>query len=316
MITPSLLALTLAACGSDGKDGAPGPSGADGRDGTDGSSALVNITPEPAGANCAHGGNRIDYGQDTNRNNVLDAGEVTGTKYVCDGAPPVTYTIGGTVTGLTGSLVLQNNSDVFLTMSASGSFTFGPPVVSGGAYEVSVHTQPPGQTCTVANGSGIATANVTNVQVTCTTNPLTLQKITPAAGATDVDRTAPLSMVFSAALDAAKVIPANVTLTSAAGDQPITLTVSGTELTATPTRQLLPATTYTLKASTNVQGIHGEQLAAAAVGSFTTQDGQWRTPVFAETNDAATATVPQIAVDANGNALVVWQQSSGTMNSI
>lgn len=360
LMISTLVALALSACGSDGKDGTPNrngtggssalvdvssePAGANCASGgqridygqdtnrnnvldagevtgtryacTDGSSALVDITPEPAGANCAHGGNRVDHGQDANSNAVLDASEITGTQYVCNGAPPVTYTIGGTVTGLTGSLVLQNNSDVFLTMSASGSFTFGPRVVSGDDYAVSVQTQPPGQTCTVSNGSGDATANVTDVQVTCTTHPLTLVNITPAADATDVDRTASLSMEFSAALDAAKVVPANVTLTSAGGDQPIALSVSGTQLTAVPTRQLLPATTYTLQASTNVEGIHGEQLAAAASGSFTTQDGRWGTAVLAETNDAGTAQNPQIAVDANGNAIVVWQQSDGTRNNI
>ena len=87
--------------------------------------------------------------------------------------PPTTFTIGGALTGLaTGaSVVLQNNGGSNLTASANGAFTFTAAVNSGAAYAVTVLTQPSGQTCTVASGSGTASANVTNVAVTCVTNP-------------------------------------------------------------------------------------------------------------------------------------------------
>ncbi len=83
--------------------------------------------------------------------------------------PPATYSIGGTVSGLTGTgLVLQDNGGNNLTVSANAtSFTFATPVASGGAYSVTVLTQPAGQSCAVTNGSGTATANVTNVSVAC-----------------------------------------------------------------------------------------------------------------------------------------------------
>jgi len=80
------------------------------------------------------------------------------------------FSIGGTVTGLTGSgLVLQNSGLDNLTVSSSGTFTF--PTLVPGAYNVTVLTQPsnPVQTCLVSNGSGTATANVTNVTITCST---------------------------------------------------------------------------------------------------------------------------------------------------
>jgi galactose oxidase-like protein len=83
------------------------------------------------------------------------------------------YTIGGTVSGLSGSgLVLQDNAGDNLPVGANGSFTFATSIASGGAYSVTVLTQPtnPAQTCVVASGSGTATkANVTNVQVACAT---------------------------------------------------------------------------------------------------------------------------------------------------
>jgi hypothetical protein len=82
------------------------------------------------------------------------------------------FTIGGTVTGLSGSgLVLQDNGADNLTITASGPFVFPTGVTSGGAYVVSVASQPtnPAQSCAVTGGSGNATANVSTVTVTCTT---------------------------------------------------------------------------------------------------------------------------------------------------
>jgi hypothetical protein len=86
-------------------------------------------------------------------------------------APPK-VTIGGSVAGLAGSgLILQNNGGDDLAVPAAGAFTFGTSVDSGSPYNITVRTQPasPSQTCTVANAAGTATANVTNVTVTCST---------------------------------------------------------------------------------------------------------------------------------------------------
>jgi N-acetylneuraminic acid mutarotase len=91
--------------------------------------------------------------------------------------PPATYTIGGMVSGLTGTgLVLQDNGGNNLPVTASGSFTFTTAVASGGAYAVTVFSQPsnPAQNCVVTSGSGTANANVTTVQVTCTNVAFTI----------------------------------------------------------------------------------------------------------------------------------------------
>ncbi len=93
----------------------------------------------------------------------LDAIVVT----VGDG-PPGTYTVGGTVSGLAGSLILQNNGLDNLLRSSDGSFTFANALADGAPYSVAVSSQPSGQTCTVSNASGvIATVDVSNVMVTC-----------------------------------------------------------------------------------------------------------------------------------------------------
>ncbi len=81
--------------------------------------------------------------------------------------PPTTYTVGGTVTGLTGSVTLQNNSGDDIIKTTNDGFTF-PAQADSTDYAVTVLSQPTGQTCTVTDGSGtIATADVTNVAVTC-----------------------------------------------------------------------------------------------------------------------------------------------------
>lgn len=79
-----------------------------------------------------------------------------------------TYTVGGTVAGLTGSgLVLTLNGGSGLAISGNNPFTF-PALANGSSYTVAIDTQPANQECTVANGSGtLAGGNVSNVAVTC-----------------------------------------------------------------------------------------------------------------------------------------------------
>lgn len=88
------------------------------------------------------------------------------------GTSGTTYTVGGTVSGLgVSGLVLQNNGGDDTSVSADGTFTFAAALADGAAYSVTAKTQPSGQTCTVANGSGtVAGGNVTNVAVTCAWN--------------------------------------------------------------------------------------------------------------------------------------------------
>lgn len=85
------------------------------------------------------------------------------------------FTVGGTVTGLTGTgLVLQNNGGANLTVpQAATSFAFGPKIESGATYEVSVLTDPtsPWQTCTVAPATGtVGGTDVVAPVVNCTKN--------------------------------------------------------------------------------------------------------------------------------------------------
>ncbi|WP_185993522.1 NHL repeat-containing protein [Variovorax sp. KBS0712] len=77
------------------------------------------------------------------------------------------HSIGGTVTGLEGRLVLQNNAGDDLQLSADGKFTFATTLVEGSDYKVSIRTQPLWQVCTVTKDTGKASADVSDVTVAC-----------------------------------------------------------------------------------------------------------------------------------------------------
>ncbi|HET6633065.1 MAG TPA: choice-of-anchor Q domain-containing protein [Rhodanobacteraceae bacterium] len=108
------------------------------------------------------------------------------------------HSVGGTVSGLAAgnSVVLQDNGGDDLSVSANGAFQFSTSVDYGSSYAVTVLTQPdsPAQTCTVANGTGtMPDADVTNVQVTCSTETHTVTGSVPAGHGT----LSPMSQVIT-----------------------------------------------------------------------------------------------------------------------
>lgn len=87
----------------------------------------------------------------------------------CDSAQ--TFSLGGTVTGLDGDIVLSLNSSAQLeTISADGSFTFDTELADGASYSITVISSPSWQTCTITNGSGVISSDVSNITVTCEDN--------------------------------------------------------------------------------------------------------------------------------------------------
>lgn len=100
----------------------------------------------------------------TNGSGTVGTANITNVKVTC---MTKTFTIGGNVSGLTGTVVLRNGGDM-KSVTANGAFTMNTPVLSGQTYAVSVGSQPSGQQCTVTMGSGTVTNNnVTSVVVTC-----------------------------------------------------------------------------------------------------------------------------------------------------
>ena len=70
--------------GNQGPQGEQGPAGDNGEVGI---KTLINTSDEAAGGNCANGGVKIEVGEDTNADGILDASEIddTLTRFVCNG---------------------------------------------------------------------------------------------------------------------------------------------------------------------------------------------------------------------------------------
>jgi hypothetical protein len=100
---------------------------------------------------------------------------------------PATYTVGGTISGHTGTVTLTNNGANPINVSVgTGVFTF-PAQAAGTSWNVAVSASPAGQTCLVFNGSGSnISGNVTNVSVTCSATTYTIGGTVSGLGGTPV----------------------------------------------------------------------------------------------------------------------------------
>jgi hypothetical protein len=75
-----------------------------------------------------------------------------------------TFSIGGAINGLTGTLVLNlDGTDV--TFTADTTYAFD--ILAGLPYDITVTTQPAGQICTVNNASATPVSDVTDADVNC-----------------------------------------------------------------------------------------------------------------------------------------------------
>jgi Big-like domain-containing protein len=124
----------------------------------------VTIVGQPAGQVCGPG--------IANPTGTINGANVTNVGFLCSN-----YSVGGTVSGLTGAgLVLTLNGANDLAVAASStSFAFPSSVPLGGGiiYSIEIKTQPAGQTCTIVRPWGVVTAGaptITNVGLACVDN--------------------------------------------------------------------------------------------------------------------------------------------------
>ncbi len=132
----------------------------------DSAAYAVTVSTQPTGQTCSVTGGDNNLGAGT-----IAAADVTSVAVSCVTNAVPTHTVSGTVSGLTGSVTLQNNGGDDITKTTNDGFTFAAQV-EGTDYAVTVSSQPAGQTCTVTNGSGTnITADVANVSVACADSP-------------------------------------------------------------------------------------------------------------------------------------------------
>ncbi|MEZ4257377.1 MAG: hypothetical protein R3A78_16960, partial [Polyangiales bacterium] len=116
------------------------------------------------------------FGCDDDANTTTDSGThdggTDGEVITHDGgdedASITKYAVGGTVTGLEGTLTLTAGDDAELTLTDNGSFAFDDALADGTSYEITIGSAPGVQTCTLENGTGtVDGADVTDIAVVC-----------------------------------------------------------------------------------------------------------------------------------------------------
>ena len=127
----------------------------------DGMAYTVTVSAAPANQACSV----------SNGSGVIAGDDVDDVLVECATLP--THVVGGTVNGLTGNgLVLTLNGGESLPITAAGPFVFDSGLINGASYTVGIATQPFGQACTVANGSGtMGDDDITDVEVDCVDIP-------------------------------------------------------------------------------------------------------------------------------------------------
>jgi len=124
---------------------------------TNGSDYLVTIQSQPIDQLCSV----------TNEMGIVNGADVTNIEVTCIHTVP-TYSIGGTVNGLTGTLVIKNNNGDSKNITVNGEFSFDTEVVDTTDYLVTIENQPDNQICSVINESGtVAGSDVISIEVAC-----------------------------------------------------------------------------------------------------------------------------------------------------
>jgi hypothetical protein len=142
-----------------------------------------------------------------------------------------------------------------------------------------------------------------------TTAP-TVSSSTPANNSTDVARDTTVTVTFSEEMDADTIDTTSFSLRDGQGaiiPAAVIHNMNTHTATLTPNQMLNLLTPYTATLSTAITDLAGNALAGEFNWSFTTEDGRPGMAELIETGDGD-AVNPQIAMDANGNAIAVWSQ--------
>lgn len=128
----------------------------------DGAPYAIIVQTQPTGLTCS-----VTGGAGT-----MGAGGAT----VAVTCAPDTYPVSGTITGLTGGglVLIDNGMDATAVGANAAQFAMQTAVAYGSPYSITIQSQPPGLTCSVAGGTGTMGLGGATVAVSCAANAYTV----------------------------------------------------------------------------------------------------------------------------------------------
>ena len=267
--------------------------GTQGPAGSDGLNALIDMNPEPAGANCPTGGLRIDVGMDNNANGNLDPDEITQTGFVCNGGD-------GSVGWQVATLIELDS----INPARSPHVAADP-----NGNVVAVWEQSDGTNSSIYSNRYVPGTGWGEAQPIETYN---------AGGAwipqVAMDTNGNAMTVWAQSNDG------SVTLTSIWANRYVAGTGWGAAiLIGTNDTQSEATPQVAVDGSGNATAVWAQLVGSTRFDIWANRyevGAGWQGPVLIETNDAGSAINPQVAMDADGNAMVVWQHSDGSLTDI
>ncbi len=125
----------------------------------------ITVASQPVGQTCT-----VNHAEGT-----VQSADVHSIGITCEDNQPVSFSVGGSIEGLRGTLVLQNRASGGQPLTgfvASGPFTLSAPVQEGAPYDVTIVQQPVGQICTITNPGGtMGHTEVSDITVSCAAGP-------------------------------------------------------------------------------------------------------------------------------------------------
>jgi 6-phosphogluconolactonase (cycloisomerase 2 family)/uncharacterized protein YaiE (UPF0345 family) len=275
-------------------------------------------------------GDALDSAGDTISTGAGGNGSIGGNGTASSsGGTQASYTVGGTVMGLSGSgLVLANNAGNNLAITGNGGFTFTNTAASGAGYNVTIQSQPvsPSQVCTVMNGVGtVGTVNVASVVVSCTTNVYNISgNVTGLAGSglvvqtngsNNVPVTTSGSYTFATLASGTNYA---VTVMTQPSNPAQTCTVAndtGTVTNANVTNVAITCATNTYAISGTVTGLTGAGLTVQTNGAHTVGVAGSGTYTFATLPSGSTYAVTVLAQPGNPSQTCTVSNGTGPVVS-
>lgn len=134
-----------------------------------------------------------------------------------------------------------------------------------------------------------------------------VQSVTPAASAVDVQPESTVVVTFSEAMNQATITTSSFLVTGPEGSVAGTISFpSDTQAQFTPTTPLGLLRGYDISVATSVKDLAGNPLDQTKNSSFVTRDGAWGSATLLESDNTSSSTEPRLAVSANGDAVAIW----------